>query len=245
MILLTSTAGLLPDRAHDVVGPGRLKAQRGQYCPWCCGLPGCLGSSCDRASLRGDGLQLTRAGLSRYRRSAERRLQRGAGSSGIRQALGLRGDELTMPVDQADSSDGVLYLRRRTRHANVSVCTLMKLHGRESMVTSQRYVDGAGADTKTATELNPHLRTRRPRSTAALVRIRFYCGIARIRWAAHVGRFIAHFGRTLIAYRVRRCTDGLKGGVIASSPSGSRPDRDRRWRTPRTGICNPTAMCPR
>jgi hypothetical protein len=40
-------------------------------------------------------------------------------------------------------------------NANVSVYTLMKLLGHESMATSQRYVDGAGADTRTAAELNP------------------------------------------------------------------------------------------
>jgi integrase len=40
-------------------------------------------------------------------------------------------------------------------NANVSVYTLMKLLGHESMVTSQRYVDGAGADTRPAAELNP------------------------------------------------------------------------------------------
>jgi len=40
-------------------------------------------------------------------------------------------------------------------NANVSVYTLMKLLGHESMVTSQRYVDGAGAETRTAAELNP------------------------------------------------------------------------------------------
>ena len=32
---------------------------------------------------------------------------------------------------------------------------LIKLLGHESMVTSQRYVDGAGNDTRAATELNP------------------------------------------------------------------------------------------
>jgi hypothetical protein len=31
----------------------------------------------------------------------------------------------------------------------------MKLLGHESMVTSQRYVDGAGTDTRPAAELNP------------------------------------------------------------------------------------------
>jgi site-specific recombinase XerD len=40
-------------------------------------------------------------------------------------------------------------------NANVSVYTLMKLLGHESMVTSQRYVDGAGAETRAAAELNP------------------------------------------------------------------------------------------
>jgi integrase len=40
-------------------------------------------------------------------------------------------------------------------NANISVYTLMKLLGHESMVTSQRYVDGAGTDTRSATEQNP------------------------------------------------------------------------------------------
>lgn len=40
-------------------------------------------------------------------------------------------------------------------NANVSVYTLMKLLGHESMVTSQRYVDGAGSETRAASELNP------------------------------------------------------------------------------------------
>ena len=40
-------------------------------------------------------------------------------------------------------------------NANVSVYTLMKLLGRESMVTSQHYVDGAGNETRAASELNP------------------------------------------------------------------------------------------
>jgi hypothetical protein len=39
-------------------------------------------------------------------------------------------------------------------NANVSVNTLMKLLGHESMVTSQRYVDGAGTETRSAAELN-------------------------------------------------------------------------------------------
>ena len=37
----------------------------------------------------------------------------------------------------------------------VSVYMLMKLLGHESMVTSQRYVDGAGTDTRSAAEQNP------------------------------------------------------------------------------------------
>ncbi|WP_438803799.1 tyrosine-type recombinase/integrase [Mycobacterium paraintracellulare] len=40
-------------------------------------------------------------------------------------------------------------------NANVSVYTPMKLLAHESMATSQRYVDGAGADTRSAAELNP------------------------------------------------------------------------------------------
>ncbi|AFM20257.1 site-specific recombinase XerD (plasmid) [Mycolicibacterium chubuense NBB4] len=39
-------------------------------------------------------------------------------------------------------------------NANVSVYTLMKLLGHESMVTSQRYVDGAGTETRAAAALN-------------------------------------------------------------------------------------------
>jgi hypothetical protein len=31
----------------------------------------------------------------------------------------------------------------------------MKLLGHESMATSRRYVDGAGTDTRSATQLNP------------------------------------------------------------------------------------------
>jgi site-specific recombinase XerD len=38
---------------------------------------------------------------------------------------------------------------------NVSVYTLMKLLGHESMVTSQRYVDGAGAESRAAAAQNP------------------------------------------------------------------------------------------
>lgn len=40
-------------------------------------------------------------------------------------------------------------------NADVSVYTLMKLLGHESMVTSQRYVDGAGTETRAASEMNP------------------------------------------------------------------------------------------
>jgi site-specific recombinase XerD len=43
-------------------------------------------------------------------------------------------------------------------NANVSVYTLMKLLGHESMATSQRYVDGAGADGRAAAQFDP-LRT--------------------------------------------------------------------------------------
>jgi hypothetical protein len=42
-------------------------------------------------------------------------------------------------------------------NANASVYTLMKLLGHESMVTSQRYVDGAGTETRAAAGLNPRL----------------------------------------------------------------------------------------
>ena len=40
-------------------------------------------------------------------------------------------------------------------NANVSAYTLMKLLGHESMVTSQRYVDGTATDTRAVAELNP------------------------------------------------------------------------------------------
>jgi integrase len=46
-------------------------------------------------------------------------------------------------------------------NANVSVYTLMKLLGHESMATSQRCVDGAGVDTRAAAQLDPPLRTPR------------------------------------------------------------------------------------
>lgn len=51
-------------------------------------------------------------------------------------------------------------------NANVSVYALMKLMGHESMVTSQRYVDGAGTETRSAAETNPLyglLRDEKPR----------------------------------------------------------------------------------
>ena len=38
---------------------------------------------------------------------------------------------------------------------NISVYTLMKLLGHESMVTSQRYVDGAATETRAAAAQNP------------------------------------------------------------------------------------------
>ena len=41
-----------------------------------------------------------------------------------------------------------------TELANVSVYTLMKLLGHESMVTSQRYVTAAGTETRTAAAQN-------------------------------------------------------------------------------------------
>jgi site-specific recombinase XerD len=40
-------------------------------------------------------------------------------------------------------------------NGNVSVYALMKLLGHESMVTSQRYVDGAGTQTRAAAAQNP------------------------------------------------------------------------------------------
>jgi integrase/recombinase XerC len=40
-------------------------------------------------------------------------------------------------------------------NGNVSVYALMKLLGHESMVTSQRYVDGAGTQNRAAAAQNP------------------------------------------------------------------------------------------
>lgn len=63
-------------------------------------------------------------------------------------------------VNSERSSGALVHGLRHTfatelANANVSVYTLMKLLGHESMVTSQRYVDGAGTETRPATELNP------------------------------------------------------------------------------------------
>ena len=59
-------------------------------------------------------------------------------------------------IDGERTSDALVHgLRHTFANANVSVYTLMKLLGHESMVTSQRYVDGAGTDTRAAAELNP------------------------------------------------------------------------------------------
>lgn len=49
-------------------------------------------------------------------------------------------------------------------NSNISVYTLMKLLGHESMVTSQRYVDGAGTDTRSAAARNPLYRLVNDRS---------------------------------------------------------------------------------
>lgn len=63
-------------------------------------------------------------------------------------------------IDSERSSGALVHGLRHTfatelANANVSVYTLMKLLGHESMVTSQRYVDGAGIDTRSAAALNP------------------------------------------------------------------------------------------
>lgn len=63
-------------------------------------------------------------------------------------------------VNSERSSGALVHGLRHTfatelANANVSVYALMKLLGHESMITSQRYVDGAGADTRSAAELNP------------------------------------------------------------------------------------------
>jgi integrase len=50
---------------------------------------------------------------------------------------------------------GLRHLRHRTRQRERQRLHLMKLLGHESMVTSQRYVDGAGTETRAASELNP------------------------------------------------------------------------------------------
>ena len=47
------------------------------------------------------------------------------------------------------------HLRRRTGQRDVSVYTLMKLLGHESMTTSQRYVSGAGTENRCAAAQNP------------------------------------------------------------------------------------------
>lgn len=59
-------------------------------------------------------------------------------------------------IDGERTSGALVHgLRHSFANANVSVYTLTKLLGHESMVTSQRYVDGAGTDTRAAAELNP------------------------------------------------------------------------------------------
>jgi integrase len=70
---------------------------------------------------------------------------------------GLAGPS-TRPVSTATFPGALVHGPRHTfatelANANVGVYTLMKLLGQESMVTSQRYVDGA--DTRSAAEQNP------------------------------------------------------------------------------------------
>lgn len=48
-------------------------------------------------------------------------------------------------------------------NTNISVYTLMKLLGHESMATSQRYVNAAGAETRSAAAQNPLYRLTKDR----------------------------------------------------------------------------------
>lgn len=63
----------------------------------------------------------------------------------------------------------------------MSASTLMKLLGHESMVTSQRYVDGAGSDTRSATELNPPLRHPSHHAAAVMNRMITACNARSMR----------------------------------------------------------------
>jgi integrase len=89
--------------------------------------------------------------------SPVRRIQRRTHHRGTLQYRILRAFKKT-GINGERASGALVHGLRHTfatelANANVSVYTLMKLLGHESMVTSQRYVDGA--DTRTAAELNP------------------------------------------------------------------------------------------
>ena len=57
-------------------------------------------------------------------------------------------------ADRAHLSTGCATFATELANADVSVYTLMKLLGHESMVTSQRYITAAGTETRTAAAQN-------------------------------------------------------------------------------------------
>ena len=60
-----------------------------------------------------------------------------------------------MSVRSTDTGQGLRHtFATELANAEVSVYTLMKLLGHESMVTSQRYVTAAGTETRTAAAQN-------------------------------------------------------------------------------------------
>ena len=126
--------------------------------------PGSLDAYLDSRAARFPGATRSssaRRGLSRWPSNAPLfagrdgpRITRGTIQSRVRRAFRRAGPD-TQPVRGA-----LVHGLRHTyatelANSNVSVYTLMKLLGHESMATSQRYVAGAARETRTAAAQNP------------------------------------------------------------------------------------------
>lgn len=81
------------------------------------------------------------------------RITRGTVQSRIKRAFKLAGPD-AQPVPGAMVHGLRHTFATELANANVSVYTLMKLLGHESMTTSQRYVTAAGTETRTAAAQN-------------------------------------------------------------------------------------------
>lgn len=127
--LVNVVAAYLATRATRFPDSTRRRAGGGIWARWPADAPLFVGR---------DGLRITR-GVLQYR---------------VLRAFKRAGGDVTRPPG------AIVHALRHTyatelAHTDISVYTLMKLLGHESMATSQRYISGAGADTRAAAARNP------------------------------------------------------------------------------------------